>query len=471
MCAYKIVSIETTPKFLLSTYDNVEFIADGGYGSVYKCTWTGTITAVKILHNLNPEAQKRFHSEIEILKRLDHPHIVKILDSGETEGYHWYESEFAENGHFGQMQGYLFYSDLDRVDYFRQICLGVKALHDSAPPVIHRDLKPENILAFEYSLPEKHTILKIADFGLATIVCDNFTKTGGALGSADYIAPERVNDPRIKTPASDIYSLGITFLSACTGRSRPSAQNLNLVPEVLKPLIEKMIKEYPRERYQSITEIIEAFDSLSYWRLLTGREPQENEQSTFTAHANIGRIVENAIESLYEANSDNFFKRWEDLEREIDRLGDARDHQAWALKSIPPNVLAMIEKSNPEELRRLVQRFINAADCTKNEDFFSPEPHTWSRFLANTFDISSSRPTKHLCLEWLVKFLVRFKTQGTKKYLYQTIQKIDDPDYTEFLAARLREVGYEEVAKTLDGVPEQRLLDVQSLQTALINIV
>ena len=63
--------------------------------------------------------------------------------------------------------------------------------------------------------------------------------------------------------------------------------------------------------------------------------------------------------------------------------------------------------------------------------------------------------------------LVRFGSPGTKYYLHLTIAHIDDPSYVEYLAARLREVGREDVATLLDGVPDQRALDVQAVGFAL----
>lgn len=131
-----------TPEFLRTKYEKVEFIDRGAYGRVYKCTRAGTTTAVKILDELDSISRARFKAEVDILGSIDHENIVKVLDAGETDGHHWYESEYASQGHFGIMHGYLFYSDLDRVKYFSQICLGVQALHGLDPPIIHRDLKP-----------------------------------------------------------------------------------------------------------------------------------------------------------------------------------------------------------------------------------------------------------------------------------------------------------------------------------------
>ncbi len=458
--------MDKPPEFLQAKYNDVQYLDSGGYGRVYKCTREGKTTAVKILDDLNPEAQRRFKSEIEILRCVNHENIVIVLAAGETDGYYWYESEYATLGHYGTWYSYA-YSDLERVNYFRQICFGVQRLHELTRPIIHRDLKPRNILVFEDS--ERKAVLKIADFGLAAIANDssNLTKTGGALGTAYYIAPERIRSPHIKTPESDIYSLGITFLEAFTGRPRLSQENLNLVPEIIRPIIEKMTRENPRERHQSVAEILDEFNKLSYWRLFAGREPRENEGISHIYQVNINRHLENALEFLNASNLDNVLERLAALERTLDRLGDAHDHEALTLATISRNTLALIEAANREALGQLIQRFDNAAENTTEQDFFYPGPNTWPRFLADTFVVASYFSTKRLCLEGLVKFLDRFGNVETKHHLYQTIIKIDDPNDMKELAEILRERGYEDVAVVLDGVPDQRDLDSELLESAL----
>jgi hypothetical protein len=118
-------------------------------------------------------------------------------------------------------------------------------------------------------------------------------------------------------------------------------------------------------------------------------------------------------------------------------------------------------------LLHLVERFLNAAEKTRERDFFSPVPDMWSRFLADVFSFSTYRATKELSLEGLANFLVRFGTPWTKNYLYLTIKSIEDPSYMEYLAARLREAGREDVALVLDGVPDQRDLDSGALANVL----
>lgn len=394
---------------------------------------------------------------------------MKVLDAGETDGHYWYESEYASQGHFGKMYSYLFWSDLDRVHYLRQICLGVQALHDLDPPIIHRHLKPSNILVFENSGTDRYSVLKIADFGIAAIAGDapGLTTTGAAIGTAAYMAPERKKNSRIKTPQSDIYSLGITFLEACTGYTIPSQENLDLVPEILRPVIEKMVRQRPGDRYKLVVEILEVLNSFSTLRLFLGREPRENESGITVFHINIGREMDNAFAALAESNEDNVLDRMAIYERTLDRLGDAHDDEAdWIMRVTGP-VLAIIEKADREALLRLVQRFMNAAEITTERDEIQPVPDMWAHFLADTFHYSSYRPTKHLCLEGLAKFLVRFGTPWTKNYLYLTITRIEDPSYIEYFAECLREVGRKDIAGLLDGVPEERRLDLEALRIAL----
>lgn len=461
--------MDTTPSFLRTKYERVEFIDRGAYGRVYKCTNGEVITAVKVLDALDDVARARFKGEVDMLRSIDHENVVKVLDAGETDGHHWYESEYASEGHFGVMAGYLFYSDVDRVKYFRQICLGVQALHELDKPIIHRDLKPSNILAFQYLEPERHIVLKVADFGIAAIAgeASSLTTTGAALGTAHYTAPERKKNARIKTPQSDIYSLGITFLEAITGYTIPSQENLDLVSDALRPIITKMVRQNPSDRYQRVAEVLEAFSGISFHRLLLGREPQENERGTMVSHANIGRELENALDGLNRSDSENVLHWLTVFERTLDRLVGARDHEAQTIMNISADAVPKIEEADREALLRLVQRFDEAASMTTEQHWFSAAPDEWARFLFDTFEASSYRATKHLCLEILAKLLVRFGSPWTKNYLYVMIQRIEDPSYMEHLAVCLREVGREDIALLLDGVPIERPLDLDALRDAL----
>lgn len=461
--------MDSTPEFLRAKYESVELIGEGGDGRVYKCQRGERVTAVKTLVALDLASQTRFLSEADILLQIDHENIVKVFEAGKTDGCFWYESEHANEGHFGTMHGYILQSDLDRANYFGQICLGVQALHNLNPPIIHRDLKPRNILVFSNAEPRKRTVLKIADFGLAVIAGEEggLTTTGDALGTGDYMAPECKANPLIRSPRSDIYSLGITFLEACTGKTDVSQENLNLVPELFRPMIGKMIQQHPNHRYQSVVEVIDALRGFSFLRLLYGRELLENEVGTPVFHINIGRELENALGTFFTCDSSNVLERLAFLERLLDRLYDASDHEAHTIITIPRNGVALTDQVKPDALLSLVRRFINATENTRPGDFFPPEPDRWARFLFETFHLSSYRPTKCLCLEGLAKLLNTFSTPWIKEYIYRTFESLEDPSYMEHFATCLREVNRPDLAILFDGVPDRHTLDLVSLRTAL----
>jgi hypothetical protein len=246
-----------------------------------------------------------------------------------------------------------------------------------------------------------------------------------------------------------------------------SQENLNLVPELFRPMIGKMIQQHPNHRYQSVVEVIDALSGFSFLRLLYGRELLENEVGTPVFHINIGRELENALGTFFTCDSSNVLERLAFLERLLDRLYDASDHEAHTIITIPRNGVALTDQVKPDALLSLVRRFINATENTRPGDFFPPEPDRWARFLFETFHLSSYRPTKCLCLEGLAKLLNTFSTPWIKEYIYRTFESLEDPSYMEHFATCLREVNRPDLAILFDGVPDRHTLDLVSLRTAL----
>jgi serine/threonine protein kinase len=461
---------QETPKFLLAKYDSVQFIDRGVDGCVYKCVRNGTATAVKVLLDpLDTVVRARFAREVEILKRFNHPHIVRLLHAGETDGYHWLESEFADESHFGKMFPYLNYSNHERRDCFVQISLGVLALHESDPPIIHRDLKPRNILVFQRPNRESEPVLKVADFGLSAIAGDSshLTTSGQVLGTGIYMAPERLQNPFLKTPESDIYSLGITFLEACTGGTT-TGENIDNVPDVLRPIIRKMIRYSPKERYQSMREVIIDLNNLSMFQLIYGRDQEPGEVPGPSFSTNTAGQLARIVEVMYNATAENIENQVALFERTLDSLGsDIHDNKAHSISSIPSHVAKLIDQVLPDRLCRLVERFDYAAERTNEGDFFFDNPDQWGWFLGETFKVCSYRPTRYACLASLSKIFVRFETLWLRRHVGHLICSIEDPADLEHLAACLREQNRDDIAKLLDGAPEERKLDVQAIKLAL----
>ena len=458
--------------FLLSKYESIEEIGEGAEGCVYKCVLEGRTTAVKVLTNpLDATARGRFAQQVDMLRRFDHPHVVKLLDAGETDGHPWLESEYARESHYGTMFPYLNNSNLQRQKYFVQICLGVLALHEGEPAIIHRDLKPRNILVFDNPDRQADPILKIADFGLSAIAGSDshLTTSGQVLGTALYMAPERRQNPLVKTPESDIYSLGITFAEACTGHAEVG-ENLENVPEAFRPIVTKMTRRKPADRYQTVREVVTDLLNLSPFLLMYGREMTAGEVPGPVFSTNAAGQLDGIIRVMYNATPETIDVHVERLEQALDSLGtDVHDNKAHTISSIPIHVAKLIDDVIPERLCRLIERFDHAADCTNEDDWFfgSGGGDRWGWFLGETFKVCSYSPTKHACLASLSKTFSRFDTPYLRKYFGHIIYVTKDAADLEHLAQCLREVGRGDIAKVLDGVPEDRELDVEALKKKL----
>jgi eukaryotic-like serine/threonine-protein kinase len=165
------------------------------------------------------DALERFRREATVLHELQHPGIVEVLDAGATEQGAWMALE-AVGG-----------SDLSR--YTRPARLLPPPLvarvgariadalgYAHRRGVIHRDIKPANVL-----IDWAADIVKIGDFGLARTGEHTQTRSGVALGSPDYMAPEQLAGAAVG-PAADFYSLGATLFELLAGRRPHEADNL-----------------------------------------------------------------------------------------------------------------------------------------------------------------------------------------------------------------------------------------------------
>src|SRR5262245_2944096 len=148
-----------------------EEIGRGGMGAVYRAARAEDAAlgmpraAVKVLAaELAVEVgfQQRFQREIDILRQLDHPAIVRLLDSGHDQGRYWFAMEFVEGSSFEELRvQHRRLPWLEVLDLAWQLAPALKHAHDRG--VIHRDLKPSNLLL---SRPEGRA--KLTDFGIAS---------------------------------------------------------------------------------------------------------------------------------------------------------------------------------------------------------------------------------------------------------------------------------------------------------------
>ncbi|KAH8987236.1 hypothetical protein EDB86DRAFT_3065770 [Lactarius hatsudake] len=200
---------------ILNDYQLGDSLGKGAFGQVYRAlNWaTGETVAVKEiqLSNIPRGELGQIMSEIDLLKNLNHPNIVKYKGFVKTPEYLYIILEFCENGslhnickRFGK-----FPENLVAV-YVSQVLEGLVYLHDQG--VIHRDIKGANILT------TKDGAVKLADFGVAS----NTTAAGAAsddavVGSPYWMAPEVIEQCGATT-ASDIWSVGCTVIELLEGR-------------------------------------------------------------------------------------------------------------------------------------------------------------------------------------------------------------------------------------------------------------
>jgi serine/threonine-protein kinase len=191
-------------------------IARGGMATVYlaRDAKHDRLVALKVLHSelaagLGPD---RFLREIQVTARLDHPHILPVLDSGSGSGLLWYTMPYVEGTTLRDRLRKE--TQLSLRDAIKLACEVADALdYAHRHGVIHRDIKPENIL-----LSDSHA--RVADFGVARAVeaaaGETLTGTGLAVGTPAYMSPEQASSGQVDA-RSDIYALGCVVYEALAG--------------------------------------------------------------------------------------------------------------------------------------------------------------------------------------------------------------------------------------------------------------
>lgn len=196
-------------------YEIVAILGAGGMGQVYKVRniLSDRIEALKVLHpglDGDPDLAERFLREIKTQASLDHPNIAKLNTATQSGNQVLMVMEFVEGTTLDALiaQGEL--SPGLAIDYTSQVLDALAYAHGRG--VIHRDIKPANMMI----MPAGQ--VKLMDFGISRFKEDNrLTKTGGAVGSLHYMAPEQVRGAAVDQRA-DIYSLGVTLYQMVTGR-------------------------------------------------------------------------------------------------------------------------------------------------------------------------------------------------------------------------------------------------------------
>jgi tetratricopeptide (TPR) repeat protein len=196
-------------------YQILEELGRGGMGIVYKARQIGLdrLCALKMVRTGKPLAEvARFQTEARAIARLQHPHIVQVIEAGEYEGTPFLSLELCAGGSLDKKLAGTPLGPHEAARLVGQLARGMHAAHEAG--VLHRDLKPANVLLTADGTP------KITDFGLAKVLGEgNRTLTGEVMGTPSYMAPEQARGSREELgSACDVYALGAILYEMLTGR-------------------------------------------------------------------------------------------------------------------------------------------------------------------------------------------------------------------------------------------------------------
>lgn len=283
---------ETTPDpggVLAGRYQIVRQIGQGGMATVYLAhdLKLQREVAVKVLR---PDigailGAERFLSEVRITARLDHVHILKLLDSGVADGQLYYvmpnvrgeslRDAINREGQLGVEQA---------LQITKQVASALDHAHRHG--IVHRDIKPENVL-----LQEGAALL--TDFGIALAVQESdgerLTETGLSLGTPHYMSPEQAAGERTVDARSDQYSLAAVLYEALVGEPPVTGRTMQavvarLLSEAPRPVrtvrpavaehvdaaIARALSKVPADRFASVAEFSRALDAAPAAATLTG---------------------------------------------------------------------------------------------------------------------------------------------------------------------------------------------------------
>lgn len=259
-------------KILDDRYEIIELIGSGGMANVYKalCHRLNRYDAVKIMRDetaANTELRRRFRAESQAVAMLSHPNIVSVYDVSHSDDVEYIVMELIDGITLKQyLQKKSVLDSSEVLDFTIQTAKALEHAHSKG--IIHRDIKPQNIMLL------KDGMIKVADFGIASLENTIEENNGETVGSVHYIAPEQARG-EAPDARSDIYSLGIVMYEMLTGKLpyvgnsdvEVAVKHMNTdpvtprdivpsIPEELERICLKAMNSNIDERYQSASEML-----------------------------------------------------------------------------------------------------------------------------------------------------------------------------------------------------------------------
>ena len=275
----------------IGPYDIQGLLGQGGMAAVYlaRDSRDGRQVAVKVLARMRPSWVQRFSREFEAAQRVNHPNVVRVLESGEHEGTAYFSMERVDGVTAQRYVLGLLGDDplppappmepsgptrpisedqvLRTLQVAVQLTRAVAAIHRVG--LVHRDLKPGNVLVTDDGT------VKLVDFGVAKWLEEQnqFTQVGHVVGSYSYMSPEQITGSEVDHRA-DMYGMGVLLYELlfgappfrarrpqeylwlhCTAAPEPLGRRLDGVPPELDTLVLLMLAKEPADRPESMAII------------------------------------------------------------------------------------------------------------------------------------------------------------------------------------------------------------------------
>ena len=286
-------------------YECTKQLGKGGYGKVYqvKNKKTHKLFACKKLSKLNIKNLEKFKREIEILKKMDHPNIIKLYDVYESANSYYLLMEECQGGELfdriiKRIENNQMYTEKEACEIISQVMGAIEYCHNKG--IAHRDLKPENLLYLKEG-SEVNNPLKIIDFGLSQDL--NIKKQlSSKVGTAYYVSPEILAGKY--NEKCDIWSAGVILYVLLSGEPPFNGPSDGAIYSKIK----KMNFNFPPNKWKNISN--EAKDLLS--KMLIPEKERLN-ASQVLSHPWFNLIKNNEIplERLNFTNT-NFFKEYKE---------------------------------------------------------------------------------------------------------------------------------------------------------------
>lgn len=251
----------------------------GGFGAVYQARRKkdGAQVAIKIMlsqADATEDAVQRFKREMEVNRQLEHPHIVRFIESGAHKGAFYFVMELCDGGSlmdlYNNNRGPLTPEQL--MPHALKALEGLAFAHSMG--FVHRDLKPGNILIHR-------GVARVADFGMSKSFqmagLSGMSMTGKTAGTPVFMPPEQIVNFKYVKPVSDVFSLGATMYFLLTGKFPfdfpdkrdpmdvilnddvvPIRKRLAAIPKPLAAAIDRAVTKKHKDRYLDAGEMLRA---------------------------------------------------------------------------------------------------------------------------------------------------------------------------------------------------------------------